>query len=52
MGTAYVGLPVLKDYISTSTDEKDKIENLDKDSKAIIDKAKEDYDKGLIDREI
>ncbi|MGX4669000.1 T7SS effector LXG polymorphic toxin [Cerasibacillus sp. JNUCC 74] len=52
IGTAYVGLPVLKDYISTSTDEKDKIENLDKDSKVIIDKAKEDYDKGLIDKEI
>lgn len=48
--TAYVGLPVLKDYVNGSTEERDKIKKLDPDSKKIIKKAEEDYKNGLIDK--
>lgn len=48
---AYVGLPVLKDYVNNSSEEKKKLENLDRGSKVIINKAKEDYEQGIISME-
>ncbi|MEN1967636.1 T7SS effector LXG polymorphic toxin [Lentibacillus sp. N15] len=48
--TAYVGLPVLKDHNNSSTEEKEKFEKLDKESRDIIKKAEEDYKDGEIDK--